>query len=156
MPYAPTTVSNEFLALARGEGRPLSPMQVQKLAYFAHGIHLARGLGPLCNEEPEAWLFGPVFPSLYHALKIWGAARILKPAPAPREVIAPRSRAVIERAWQEYGHMRAMELSNRSHDPAGPWFQVRERTGGSHFAVIRNADIRSYFERLDSVDAAIR
>ncbi len=149
MPYAPTTVSNRFLQLATGAGRPLSPMQAQKLVYFAHGMHLARDLGPLCDEEPQAWLYGPVFPSLYHALKIWGGAPILKPARTPREVVDARSQEIIELAWNVYGHMRAMQLSNRSHDPDGPWFKVRERTGGDHFAVIPNTEIRAYFKALN-------
>lgn len=156
MPYAPTTVSNRFLQLARSAGRPLSPMQAQKLVYFAHGMHLASDLGPLCGEEPEAWLYGPVFPSLYHSLKIWGGSPILRPAKAPRDAITRHSGRIIEGVWSEYGHLRAMDLSNRSHDPDGPWFKVRERTGGNRYAAIPNSEILAYFKGLDNADSPAR
>lgn len=156
MQYAPTTVSNHFLGLAHGATRPLSPMQAQKLVYFAHGMHLASDLGPLCSEEPEAWLYGPVFPSLYHALKIWGGSPILRPARGPREPLDAASRTIVQRAWEIYGHLRAMDLSNRSHDPDGPWFKVRERTGGSRNAVIHNEDILAYFKGLANADSPTR
>ena len=38
--------------------------------YFGHGWHLGYGQGALSAEHAQAWRWGPVFPELYHAVKI--------------------------------------------------------------------------------------
>src|ERR1700678_4090164 len=76
MPYPAAAIANEFIRLARDSNRPLSPMKVQKLVYFAHGWFLAFTGKPLINEPIEAWQFGPVIPSLYHSLKGYGTKEI--------------------------------------------------------------------------------
>ena len=44
----------------------MTPLQVIKTAYIAHGYSLDV---PLVREKAQAWRYGPVFPSLYFALR---------------------------------------------------------------------------------------
>ncbi len=78
MPYPAAAIANEFLELARAEGRPLTPMHIQKLIYFAHGWNLALTGEPLIRERVEAWDYGPVIRALYGELKVFGSGAITK------------------------------------------------------------------------------
>jgi len=59
--------------LCENSGWKLSNLSVQKLVYLAQMIHLGEGEGPLFPEQFEAWDYGPVIPSLYHELKMFGS-----------------------------------------------------------------------------------
>ena len=73
MPYDAATVANRFIELAESDsGRRLTPMQLIKLTYIAHGFSLAIKNRPLLDESVEAWRYGPVIPSLYRKLKSYG------------------------------------------------------------------------------------
>lgn len=154
MPYPPAAIANKFWELANRDQRMLSPMQVQKLVYFAHGWHLALELGPLSSEPAQAWLYGPVFPSLYHALKIWGGRRIQEPIRISAFIENKKSLAIIGRTWKLYGGLSAIALSNRSHDSKGPWHRIRLETDGNRFAEIPNDLIREYFTGLKNADSS--
>ena len=82
MPYPAAAVANSFLDIAKVAEESVDPMKVQKLVYFAHGWHLGYDRGALSTELAQAWRWGPVFPDLYHAVKIWGNRAIAKPVRA--------------------------------------------------------------------------
>ena len=80
MEYQKTKAAcNFFLDKAKENGYVLTPMQVIKLVYFAHGYNLAILDRPLIDDHVEAWKFGAVIPSLYHSLKIYGSGVIKAP-----------------------------------------------------------------------------
>ena len=70
------TVANKFIDLATAAGDECSNMKLQKLVYFADGLHLAFGQGPLVREPFEAWKYGPVVPDLYHKFKNYFAGPV--------------------------------------------------------------------------------
>src|SRR5438552_18215648 len=74
--YDPKAIANFFIETAAAEGKKLTPLQLIKLVYFAHGWYLGLTGEPLIDEPPEAWRYGPVIPSLYHALKDYGNGAI--------------------------------------------------------------------------------
>jgi uncharacterized phage-associated protein len=47
-------------------------MKLQKLVYYAYGWWLLYHSEPIMTEPPEVWRHGPVFSSMYHALKHHG------------------------------------------------------------------------------------
>lgn len=55
-----------------GEWR-VSNLVLQKQMYIAHMVHLGRLSTPLVSETFEAWDNGPVLPSLYARLAMFGA-----------------------------------------------------------------------------------
>jgi uncharacterized phage-associated protein len=139
------SVANLFLELARREGRPISNMKLQKLLYFAQGHSLGMYGRPIVDEAPEAWQYGPVFPSAYHAFKQFGAQAIGAPAvdfnpfenkffPYP-QVTDVQDVALIEAVWNGYKDRSPIQLSEMSHVTGGPW--QRAYGDGS----LRNADI---------------
>ena len=68
------TISEFFLSK-----RGLTPKKIQKLVYYAYAWFIALNNqssdnieNTLFNEQPEAWIHGPVFPSLYRQYKSSG------------------------------------------------------------------------------------
>ncbi|WP_209271540.1 type II toxin-antitoxin system antitoxin SocA domain-containing protein [Xanthomonas arboricola] len=153
------SVANDFILRGIREGRPISNMKLQKLLYFAQGHSLGMYGRPLVDEAPEAWQYGPVFPSVYHAYKSYGAQPITalemefnpftgQSFPYP-PVQSPEDLALIEAVWNGYKDRTPIQLSEMSHAPGGPW----EKAYGTY----RNADIsdgamRDFFRPKFSID----
>jgi uncharacterized phage-associated protein len=162
MPFSSKAVANEFLKLAKEENRKLSPMQVIKLVYLAHGWYLALTGKPLLNERVEAWKYGPVVPSVYHEFKRYGNGPISELAQTTKIVkrsgrsftlaLAPcelegedagLAKSIIREVWNKYKALSAVQLSNLTHAPDGPWSQTpnKEIKGTD----ISDVLIRDYF-----------
>ncbi|WP_416366578.1 Panacea domain-containing protein [Sphingomonas aurantiaca] len=57
-------------------GDGLTQMQLQKLVFFAHGWTLAETGYALTEDDPEAWVYGPVYRDLYDHTKYFGSGPI--------------------------------------------------------------------------------
>jgi uncharacterized phage-associated protein len=130
-------VSNKFLDIAWGEGNAITPMQLQKLVYFAHGWHLALFDNALISEPVRAWRYGPVIKSVYNKFKEFGNNSITKKAtdlkyfeergefvPVVPVLIGENKEVVVNRVWKVYGKYDGIQLSNITHQPGSPWSQV--------------------------------
>ena len=51
----------------------LTNLKMQKMCYIAHMFHLGNCDSPLIKGKFEAWIYGPVYPALYHQLKRFGS-----------------------------------------------------------------------------------
>ena len=167
MPYITAQVANSFLAIAKSEKASLDPMKLQKLVYFSHGWHLGFGEGALCVEYAQAWRWGPVFPDLYHEVKVWGYRPILKPLRVfvtteygdgrVEKPTIPRSdtfaTSLVARVWEVYGPFDGVELSEMTHEHGGPWQETRSKYGDMKHAVIPDRLIKKYFAAKIPADA---
>lgn len=54
---------------ANNVGELLTNLKLQKLLYYAQGWHLAHNNRLLFSDEIEAWVHGPVVPTIYHVYK---------------------------------------------------------------------------------------
>jgi uncharacterized phage-associated protein len=143
-------------------------MKMQKLVYFAHGWHLGLNRTPLISEPVEAWDYGPVVPSLYRALKSYGAGQILEPledfAPSPNggfRIVRPvvdddASQQFLKRILDVYGRLSALQLSEITHRADTPWTQVRHAFPGVRGAVIPDSLMERYFKQLAQQNATSR
>jgi len=50
----------------------LTNLKLEKLLYFAYGIHISLYNEPLFDEKIEAWRLGPVVPSVYRVFRDFG------------------------------------------------------------------------------------
>lgn len=65
--------------MGRASDWTLTNMAMQKLLYIAHMLYMGERDGePLVKGTFEAWEYGPVHPTLYHAVKQYGAEPIPK------------------------------------------------------------------------------
>lgn len=144
--HSAAAVANAFLGLARESGLALTNMQVQKLVFFAHGVHLAGFNEPLIHEHPRAWTFGPVIPELYEALRKYGANVVTEDLAATDKVEAETAKRAIEATWKAYKGYSASQLSRISHIKGGPWDLVwNSPDGQGRFSPISDAIIRDYY-----------
>jgi uncharacterized phage-associated protein len=117
-------VSNRLVEIARLRGDTLTPMQVLKLVYIAHGYSLgARGV-PLIPNRVEAWKFGPVIPSLYHAIKHWRDKPVGRIDTTGLEGFRDGEPDLVDAIYEAYKGMDGISLSNLTHQPGTPWAEV--------------------------------
>ncbi|MGD0057861.1 MAG: type II toxin-antitoxin system antitoxin SocA domain-containing protein [Verrucomicrobiia bacterium] len=163
MGYPSKAVANHILDIASGRGSSVTPMKLLKLLYFAHGWHLALKDSALLNESIEAWRFGPVVPSVYHAFKQYGTEPITDHATDLDleawmkkgeikyvECCLPSDHTLgefFDKIWEVYGGFSALQLSTLTHQPDTPWFKTWFELGGKDKkgADIPDGLIKEYF-----------
>lgn len=162
MGYSAKEVANHFLDLARKEGIDLSPLQIQKLVYIAHGWYLAIYEEPLIDDEyAEAWEYGPVFPSLYHEFKEFGADSIKRFATEAYyidfleewDTSTPfvkendiETQEFLNHIWKLHKELTGGQLINLTHKEDSPWKKTRDRSGNIRNADIDNEVIKNYYK----------
>ncbi len=155
MAYTPLALANTFVA-HHGGINGISHMKLQKLAFYAYGWWLAYNSEPLLTEAPEVWKFGPVFDSLYGALRPFGSAPIAKPVAPPfgdATQIPPSDTLAlqwVDWVWNRYGHLSALQLSDMTHEVGTPWqveAAAKEYRVPRHHT-IPDATTKRYFQGL--------
>lgn len=130
-PFDPRSICNLILDEADRGRRPITNLALQKLLYFAHGLHLVETKESLVTGFFEAWQFGPVHPIAYRAFKSAGASPIQFRAsiqdPFTRVVIPlPECNnsniiAHVNRIVATYAGMTPGRLVEVSHAKGAPW-----------------------------------
>lgn len=100
----------------------LSPMQLIKLAYIAHGFMLGWRGEPLLDEQVQAWRYGPVVPSIYHAIKDFGSSPVSQIRGAPDDWhFSEEEMNVMNYVADNYSSWDGIQLSDATHQPDTPW-----------------------------------
>jgi uncharacterized phage-associated protein len=140
-------IANRFLDLASAGGDTLTPMQLLKIVYIAHGWMLGLYGVPLIQDEVEAWKYGPVIPRLYHSTKSFRDKPVeghLETRPCPQLVELETD--LIQQVNSEYSKMTGLALSRLTHESGTPWSQTyREGVNG---LVISNDLIEDHYRKL--------
>jgi uncharacterized phage-associated protein len=136
-PYDPRAVANLFLDEADRRSWKITNLALQKLLYFAHGIHLTKKKQPLVSGYFEAWQYGPVHPAVYQAFKPSGSAPIINRALAkdpltgvtrelPKLTDLQVTDLVID-VLKSYGQLPPGRLVDLSHAKDAPWSAVVDK-----------------------------
>lgn len=150
MSYPSELIAKYFQKIANSEGKTLTHMKIQKLVFFAHGVHLAAFGGPLINEEVKAWKFGPVIPELYDRLYKFGSSIVnLDINDENLTALEDDNNAEesIRVVWKVYGSNSAWTLSEISHRKESPWDIVWNQLGNT-FSTIPNSLIEDYYKKF--------
>jgi uncharacterized phage-associated protein len=141
------TVANRLLELAKEDGTALTPMQLLKLVYIAHGWMLSIHHRPLISNEIQAWQYGPVIPQLYNTVRSFKSHPVEGPIGTPgSERLDPEENDIVEQVFRLYGHMTGPALSRITHASGTPW-AVTYRPG-EFGTEIPNDIIADHYERL--------
>lgn len=140
-------VADRFLALARERGDALTPMQLLKLVYIAHGWTLGLYGRPLVSDEIQAWQYGPVIPRLYNAVRRFRSQPVEGPlATGGHEELDEQERSIVDQVYAIYGRMSGPALSRLTHAAGSPWAQTY--VPGEFGMVIPNDIIEDHYQRL--------
>ncbi|EDX86743.1 hypothetical protein S7335_4449 [Synechococcus sp. PCC 7335] len=114
-------IADYFIWLANETGSFISNLKLQKLVYYAQAWHIALYDDPLFAEDFQAWVHGPVIPSLYQKYKTFGWQPILEDADPklPEDVFQ-----FLDEVAEEYFACDAYELEQMTHAEA-PWDWAR-------------------------------
>ena len=139
-------VADQLIRLAQQDEIPVTPMQIQKLAYFCHAWMLGLEKGPLFQDAVESWRYGPVIRSVYHALKHYGSAPVRRPLGDEPADFNREEIGIINGVWRKYGEVPGLELSRMTHAEGTPWDRTFSR--GKHSQIIPNHLIRDYYAAI--------
>lgn len=130
----PRSLCNLMLDESRG---PITNLALQKLLYFAHGLHLVITKRPLVSGYFEAWQYGPVHPGAYAAFKSAGNRpidfRAVRRNPLTGETTPvakptdPTAIDCVRRVTLMYGGMTPGRLVEISHAPDAPWHFIVDK-----------------------------
>ena len=104
------SVADQLTRLSREDETPITPMQVQKLAYFCHTSSLGLGYGPLFRDAGESWQQGRVNRSVDHAVKRYGGDAITELLSESAAVFSPAGDKIMAAVWNRYGVIDGLAL----------------------------------------------
>ena len=117
--YTAAEVAKWFLSHAS-----MTHKKIQKLCYYAQAWYCALYDGkPLFDDEIQAWVHGPVVPSLYpiYADYKWTAVPM---AEFDIPLFDTRARIILEAVYETYGDLSGDQLESLTHSE-DPWIQAR-------------------------------
>jgi uncharacterized phage-associated protein len=147
MTYSALNVANFFINKSVADGKPITPLKLQKLVYIAHGWWLAFKNDKLIEEPVFAWDYGPVIPQIYHEFKIFGSNPIGYLAPGYDCVKDDEEVAgFLDSIWRSYGRFKGSELSAMTHKKGTPWSNAF--SPGEKGIIIPTESIREHYVSL--------
>lgn len=123
-----------------------SNLKLQKLLYYAQGLHLALYNEPLFNEQIEAWQHGPVVPHVYRTFKRFGAGVIDFYGSFDPTTLPERARGVLNETHTVYGQFSAWRLREMTHNEP-PWRDAYKE-GVSNIVIPHNALCEYFLTQL--------
>lgn len=153
MSYNASVIAYAFVKKGIEEGSPVTQMKLQKLVFFAHGIHLAQYGEPLIDEKFQAWKFGPVVRDIYTSYRFYGSEPIsdtlwiFRSDILDKELdeLSTKVKDTVSTTWNTLKSFNASQLSNWTHKVGSPWQKVYVE--GEKDIDIPNAEIQEYFKK---------
>lgn len=132
----------------------LTPMQVQKILFYAQGWTVAEWDKPLFDDDLEAWTEGPVVDQVWRVFKAFGPKPITDESHADDSGLSEVEKHMVRQVWDTYKQYSAWALSDMTHeDPA--WLGAREglaRNAAAKRKITLEAMKRSFLEKLQAVE----
>lgn len=142
-------VADFILHFCHEHGDCITNLKLQKLAYYAQAWYLALNNDqPLFDEPIEAWVHGPVVPSLYQRFRTYRWEPIPL-NPAPPVSLPANVQTHLKEIMDVFGGFSAYELERMTHEES-PWLNARGDLpmDESSNAVISHKDMSSYYKKL--------
>lgn len=147
--YNSVTVALYIVAVMNNMKLEVNMTKLQKLLYIAYGTYLAIKNCRLTNEHPQAWPYGPVFPTTRNKLlkKDLSVINISIPELADiRNDIEMQQLVML--VLNGFGRKNATTLSVWSHQSGSPWDRVVSQAGFTWGERIPDEYIQEYFKSI--------
>jgi len=139
----------DFFINVFGEESDMTHLKLQKLLYYAQGVHLARIGTPLFDDPIEAWKHGPVVSSVYGKYSQCGYEVIHPTGANVDSEFSNEEVEVLVDVAREKGQFSAWELRNQTHCPNTPWSNVY--TPNKNNEITRD-EMREYFSSQEIIE----
>jgi uncharacterized phage-associated protein len=143
MAYPVEQIANQLLINAANSGELMTNMKLQKMLYYQQGFHLAYFDKPLFKEDIEAWMYGPVVPSMYEKYKEFGRNGIEPDRTMDFAFEERKEQALFDEVCKVYGAYSAIGLMDMTHEEM-PWKTTPVGEGAGH--VISKDKMQSFFK----------
>lgn len=134
----------------------MTQKKIQKLVYYAYVWYIVDNndknniSNVLFNEKPQAWVHGPVFPSLYEEYRKFGRENIPK---LDRITIKLNENIekFLDEIWKIFGSYDGDELEILTHKEE-PWIKARKGIAATAPSneKITDTDIYNYYSMLEA------
>lgn len=149
-------LSKFIIAKCDNAGDLLTNKKLQKLLYYIEAWALVH-MGSIIDDDFEAWVHGPVIPSVYQEYKKFGYSPIRITYPGDMDSTAylahfnidPQYVTLIEQVLQKYGGLSSYQLEHLSHREL-PWVEARQNLSpvDNCSTLISKATIKDYYTSL--------
>ena len=147
--YNSVEIARYIIAIANSKAIPINMTKVQKLLYIAYGVYLAVMEERLLNEHPQAWPYGPVFPTTRNKLLKCNFYNInLKDGEFDKLRNDDTLNSLLKSVFSTFGFWTASQLSEWSHQDGSPWEVTTNQEDFSWGQVISDDDIKGYFKLI--------
>lgn len=150
--YNSVDVAFYIVAWANEHKVSINLTKTQKLLYIAYGANLVFGNGRLCNEHPQAWPYGPVFPTTRNKLLKTDLFNLTIEGNKLKDDTYIES--LIQFVFAGFGKKTAAYLTAWSHMTNSPWDRTRQLPNFKWGVEIPDAYILEYFSSLIKVDSS--
>jgi len=115
--FSALDVAKYFLSLLdEDEGDTISNLKLQKLLYYAQGLHLAVNRKPLFRATMKRWQHGPVVRTVWEEYTKYGARSISKPRNVDFSKFSEKDEEFLQSIYALYGQFSAWKLANMTHE----------------------------------------
>lgn len=132
-------------AYANANGFGINMTKLQKLLYVCYGVYLAVKHKRLTNEHPQAWPYGPVFPTTRNRFLKKNLEDIKD---QEDESITDEIKSCVKLVFDSFGLYNASFLSAWSHKPNSPWDKTVSQHDFKWGNIIPDDYILPYFKDL--------
>ena len=148
--YRSEDVARLIAATLNDRKRMINITKIQKLLYIAYGTWLRVYQNRLLNEHPQAWPYGPVFPTSRNKLTKAGVDLVdITRNDVPSELLNDTELArTIDFVMRYFGDWSAAELTAWSHSSGTPWELTTQRDGFVWGEQIPDSIIYDFFVKL--------
>ncbi|MDR1321386.1 MAG: DUF4065 domain-containing protein [Gracilibacteraceae bacterium] len=134
-----------FIDMANNETEDsMTNLRLNKLLYFAQGLHLARYGIPLFDNDFEAWPYGPVAAPVYEKYKGYGRDAIRSVDPNYYQRLQGNEVDTLLDVFREYGKYTSAGLVKLTHAKSSPWSETCNR---SQRGIIPMNEMKEFFSK---------
>jgi uncharacterized phage-associated protein len=147
--YNSVSVAKCIAAYANEHRYLINMTKLQKLLYITYGIYMVVKDMRLTNEHPQAWPYGPVFPTTRNRLLKIDLSSIKSDDNEILEIVSDAEmNSLIAFVFNTFGNKSAAVLSEWSHQSGSPWARATEKPGFVWGDRIPDEYILDYFRPL--------
>jgi uncharacterized phage-associated protein len=135
-------ITNYFLSKTIEEDSKITNLKLQKLLYYAQGLHLALFDKELFSEEIEAWQHGPVCVSIYHDFKKYGS-NIIPFENCKKnfsQILSSEQTEFLDEIYDVFGQFSAWKLRDMTHEEP-TWINNKDSA-----SLISQSEMKEYFK----------